>query len=74
LEQEWGDKVARSFLLKVDRRIEMLKQYPYLGVASEKLPGVRGLLITKHNILFYKVEKNKIIILNLYDTRSGAEK
>jgi plasmid stabilization system protein ParE len=74
LEQEWGDKVARTFLLKVDRRIKMLKQYPYLGVSSEKVPGLRGLLITKHNILFYKVERNRIIILNLYDTRSGAEK
>lgn len=74
LEQEWGDQVARNFLHKIDSRIQMLKQYPHSGAASVKIPGVRGLLITKHNILFYKIEGNKIIVLNLYDTRSNPEK
>jgi plasmid stabilization system protein ParE len=53
LEEEWGDQVAQSFLLKLDRRIQMLKQNPHLGAASTKVHGIRGLLITKHNILFY---------------------
>lgn len=74
LENEWGDKVAKNFLKKIDSRINMLKQYPNLGAASMRVSGLRGLLITKHNILFYKVENNKIIVLNLYDTRSNQKK
>lgn len=70
LENEWGEKVATSFLKKIDNRINSLKKFPYLGAESLKIPSVRGLLITKHNILFYKIESNKIIILNLFDTRS----
>ena len=74
LEEEWGDQVAKSFLLKIDLRVKLLKQFPYLGIASEKVAGVRGLLITKHNILFYKVEGNKIIVLDLFDTRAKSGK
>ena len=42
LEEEWGDRVARGFLNKIDRRIEILKQYPHIGVASVKIPGLRS--------------------------------
>lgn len=74
LEKEWGDQVAKTFLLKIDLRVNMLKEYPYLGAASKKIPGVRALLITKHNILFYKIEGNRIIVLNLFDTRADVGK
>ena len=70
LENEWGDKVARHFLNRIDERINLLKKFPNLGAASEKIPGLRGLLITKHNILYYKVENHIIFVVNLYDTRS----
>lgn len=74
LEKEWGDEIAARFLKKIDNRINMLKAYPNSGILSEKVPGVRGLLITKHNIMFYKINCNRIIILNLYDTRSNPIK
>jgi len=71
LEKEWGEETAARFLKKIDNRINMLKSYPNSGISSEKIRGVRGLLITKHNMLFYKVDGNNIVILNLYDTRSN---
>jgi plasmid stabilization system protein ParE len=74
LEKEWGEKIATQFLKKIDNRINMLKAYPNSGIRSEKIPGVRGLLITKHNIMFYRIDGNKIVILNLYDTRSNPAK
>lgn len=74
LEKEWGEKVAMKFLKRIDNRINMLKQYPDLGIASQKVSEVKGLLITKHNMMFFKREENKIIILNLYDTRSNPKK
>ena len=42
LENEWGDKVARDFLNRIDERINLLKKFPNLGAASEKFPGLRG--------------------------------
>jgi plasmid stabilization system protein ParE len=73
LEQEWGQKVSVEFLSKIDKRIETLKQQPFIGKPSEKKPEVRAISITKHNRLYYKISNNKIVILNLFDTRKSSK-
>jgi plasmid stabilization system protein ParE len=74
LEKEWSHKVAAEFLLKIDRRIELISEHPEIGRPSEKVKNVRGLLITRHNRMYYTVKNNKIIILNMYDTRMNPKK
>lgn len=69
LEKEWGLLAAQNFIHKIDKRIESLKKHPFIGAPSKKLKGCRGLHITKHNRLFYKIDGKTIIILNIYDTR-----
>ena len=68
LENEWGYKVATNFLSKVDTRINSLQHHPYIG-AETKFTNIRGIYITQHNRMYYKVKGNKVTILNLYDTR-----
>ena len=68
LENEWGRKVAYAFLNKVYTRIYALQTHPFIGSLTS-INQVRSTLITKHNRMYYKVVKNKIVILNLYDTR-----
>lgn len=74
LEKEWSQKVASEFLLKIDRRIELLAKQPYVGAPSAKVKDVRGLLITRHNRLYYKIKGEKVIILNMYDTRMNPKR
>lgn len=74
LEKEWSHKVAVEFLLKIDRRIELLARQPHVGVLSSKVKDIRGLLITRHNRLYYKIKGSKVIILNVYDTRINPKK
>ena len=69
LQIEWSQKVAIEFMTKVDRRIELLTRQPYIGAPSSKVKDVRGLMITRHNKMYYKVTGNKVIVLNMYDTR-----
>ncbi len=68
LEKDWGSNVAHAFLDTIYSRIYALQNHPYIGSLTS-MKGVRSTLITKHNRLYYRVFKNKIIILNLYDTR-----
>ena len=68
LEKEWGSKVAHAFLDTIYTRIYVLQAHPYIGSLTS-MHNVRSTLITKHNRLYYRVANNKIIILNLYDTR-----
>jgi hypothetical protein len=42
LEKEWLQKVAADFLIKIDRRIELLTKQPFVGKSSSKIKNVRG--------------------------------
>ena len=68
LEKEWGKKVADEFQDKIYDTLHLLSLHPYIGAPSNKI-NIRGLLITKHNRLFYRVKNNSIIIISLADTR-----
>lgn len=74
LEKEWSHKVAAAFLLKIDRRIELLIKQPFIGAPSLHLKDIRGVLISRHNRMYYKIKGNKVIILNMYDTRMNPKK
>lgn len=74
LENEWSHKAAVDFLTKIDRRIDLLTKQPHIGAPSAKIKDVRGLLITRHNKMYYKISGNKVIILNMYDTRMNPKR
>ena len=74
LEKEWSHKVATEFLLKIDRRIKLLTKQPHVGAPSSKVKNIRGLLITRHNSMYYKIKNDKVIIINMYDTRMNPKK
>jgi plasmid stabilization system protein ParE len=73
LEKEWGKKVAVDFQDKVFVRIYMLQLNPFIG-APVGITSVRSILINKQNRMYYRVQDNKVVILNLYDTRSNYKK
>ena len=68
LEKEWDRNVAIDFLDNIDSKVDTLRQNPYIG-ASSGIRNTRSLHVTGHNRIFYKVVKNKVVIINLYDTR-----
>jgi plasmid stabilization system protein ParE len=74
LEKEWSLQVASAFLVKIDRRIELLKKHPHIGAPSIKIKDVRGILITRHNKMYYKISGKKVVILNMYDTRMNPKR
>jgi plasmid stabilization system protein ParE len=74
LRKEWGDDATDSFLIKLDARLTTLSHQPYIGAPSEVVKGVRGILVTPKNKVFYKVTDKKLIVLNMKDTRMDPKK
>lgn len=70
LELEWGNKVTSSFVSKTFNILDLISEHPDLGTMELTDKNIRGFLITKHNRMFYRVEKNSIIVLNFFDTRN----
>jgi plasmid stabilization system protein ParE len=71
LEKRWGKNVTKSFVRKTYDIVDLLSHQPFLGTIENEKLGIRGFLITKHNRLFYRVTEKELILLNLFDTRSG---
>lgn len=74
LQKDWNDTVIRNFVNRTYNLIEMLSENYEIGTIENKAKNIRGFLITKHNILFYRTTDTQIILLNLYDTRSNKTK
>lgn len=72
LEKKGPAKTASHFLDNLDNTINAIKINPHIGIKT-KLYNTRGILITKHNKLYYRVDKDKIVVLNMIDTRRNPQ-
>ncbi|HZV71430.1 MAG TPA: type II toxin-antitoxin system RelE/ParE family toxin [Saprospiraceae bacterium] len=74
LESEWGDKVTMEFVNQPFAIVEIISDQPEIGTLENKEKNIRGFLLSKHNRLFYRITEDELIILNIFDTRSGPGK
>ena len=72
--KEWTINVASGFVETVEARVKNLSIFPFVGIASGKEPGVRSIVITKQNLLYYKISASRVEILNIFDTRQDPDK
>ncbi len=75
LEENWSLQVAISFKAKLDNAALLIASNPGIGRDSKRNSNVKSKLITKHNRLYYRVNKDKTItLLTLFDTRRNPQK
>jgi plasmid stabilization system protein ParE len=74
LVKNWGVLTAESFITNIESRITLLQEFPFIGVASKIRAEIRSIVLTKHNLLYYRVLNDSIEILNIFDTRQNPEK
>ena len=74
LETEWGESVVKAFMRKLYDFLEILSEFPEIGSVQYPPKGIRGFLLTKQISIFYKIEGDQIILLDLFDNRSDPKK
>ena len=74
MENQWGKRVAGHFVKQTFELIEIISEQPKIGSLENKDRDIRGFLLSKHNRLFYRITEKELIILNIFDTRSGTTK
>ena len=74
IHSEFGENVTIKITRKIFSCIELIAEFPDVGTVEFKEKGIRGFLIKKQLRLFYRVEKNKLIVLNFFDTRQSDKK
>src|SRR5258707_15853872 len=74
LQNEWGDKVTQNFVIRTYQIIGLLALNPEMGQVEHFEKQIRGIVITKHNTLFYRIEGENIILLTFFDNRKHPQK
>jgi toxin ParE1/3/4 len=72
--ENWNEKVANIFLDKLDKKVLLLSNQPFVGYISEKDSSIRSVLLSKHNRLYYSIYNNTIELLRILDTRQNPKK
>lgn len=74
LQLRFSSKTAFLFLDKLEERITFIINHPEAGKVSEKRNDVRSILFTPYNRIYYRIRKNKVTILCLFDMRKNPSK
>ena len=69
LEENWSVDIADTFIATTESKLAILAEQPFIGIRSEKHTNIRSISLTKHNRLYYRIETNKLVVLNIFDTR-----
>lgn len=69
LESEFGLIIAQKFAVLVQRKLSVLQQQPFIGRTSATFPNVKSISASSQNRIYYKIKNDKIIVINMYDTR-----
>jgi len=74
IQKEWNDPVVSFFVKRVYAFINVLVEFPEIGKVEHEERDIRAFVVEKRLIIFYRATPDRIIILNLFDTRQSARK
>lgn len=72
LASEFGSEVSRKSLKQITDAVRGLESFAEKGVSVSAMYGIEcdyRYLYVGHNYLFYRIEKNKVIIAEMFDDR-----
>jgi plasmid stabilization system protein ParE len=74
LEITFGENVTKAVVQRTYKNIEIIAKFPNMGTVEDADKGIRGFVISKHNTIFYRTTKQKMIILNLFSNRMNLKR
>ena len=73
LKNNWSEKEVITFIQKAEKLTTLIVHNPFI-FRKTSAKNYREALITKHNLLIYKVTKKQILVLTVWDTRMHPNK
>jgi plasmid stabilization system protein ParE len=71
LNEDWNKKVVLEFINKIEGLLFTISKQPKQYPLVNKKIKVRRCVVTKHNTLFYRENKDRIELLRIFDTRQN---
>lgn len=73
LEENWSENEVKNFVHLTNNLIDQIELNPLLFKKVSK-SGLRQAVLTKHNLILYRIEKDQIQLLTIFDTRQNPRK
>ena len=74
LKANWGQKIIDEFFQKLEAFYYIISINPRLFGYYNKRLRIRKYAISKHNIIYYRIKKNEIQIITVFDCRQNPAK
>lgn len=74
LQENWNETVVKDFIYKADTLISLISEYPKSFRKISDQNSIREAVITKHNLLLYRIKKDQILLLAFFDIRQHPKK
>jgi plasmid stabilization system protein ParE len=72
--KEYSPRIAYFFLDKIEQRINLVAKNPTIGKPSLNKKDIRSIILSPHNLIFYRYRNNTVEILSLFDMRKHPKK
>jgi plasmid stabilization system protein ParE len=73
LNSKWSERTSKKFLNKLKENIDLIQINPELFPISE-FEELRKCVVSKQTTVFFIIEKNKVYIVSVFDTRQNPNK
>lgn len=74
LESEWSARIRDKYLLILKKKLKLISQKPLMYPASLKKKAVHRCVITKHSILYYRIQDDRVEVITIQDARRNPQK
>lgn len=69
----WSPQIAERFVDDFYKKLDLLEADPEIGRRSDRRPDIRVIPVTKYNRLYYALQTDRIVLINLLDSRSNPD-
>jgi len=74
LQNEWGESVTTAFVKKVYDFLDVLVEFPEIGAIEKPERNIRGFVLSRQITVFYRISRDKIILVNFFDNRQNRNR
>jgi plasmid stabilization system protein ParE len=71
--KEWGYTVGDAFYARMLHKLNVLQKQPFIGKISKKRPEIRRVLLEKHNIIYYHIDGDTIVLINFLNSKKNPK-
>lgn len=72
IKKNWGEKTVQQFVLKTDKILKLLKNYPTIGPIEKG--EIRSFQLSRQTKMLYRIKDQRIIIIAFFDVRQHPDK